>query len=289
VRVHFLVNTHRQDAISAAQKAAEALTERGVELGIENTASEVTGIPGIKPELMGDCDLAVTFGGDGTLIRASHFCSAKGTPILGVYYGRFGFVTQCDPKELGAALSQVLDGKAEFETRMMLQATLLRQGRELTTVHCLNEATVQRAVDTRMLNFEIQVDGKFLTQYPADGVIIATPTGSTGYNLSAGGPIIDPSLEVLALSAIAPHTLSARPIILASNAVIEVAIETRGDAILSADGQYRFQVFNGDHVRVTRSERVTRLVSLGDDEFLSKLTDRLLWAKPLPYDEGESE
>ena len=139
---------------------------------------------------------------------------------------------------------------------------------------------MQRAATTRMLDFEITVDGKFLTQYPADGILVATPTGSTAYNLSAGGPIVDPRVDAMILSAITPHTLSARSLIFNPDSVIEITIETRGDAVLSCDGANRLQMLSGDRVRITRSPRVTRLVCVDEHDFLNKVSDRLLWSRP---------
>lgn len=280
MRVHLLVHMHRPDAISAAGRAASLLKSKGVEVFSEPDAAAALQVHPVPLDAFAEADLVVTFGGDGSLIRAAQLCSEHGTPILGVYYGRFGFVTQCHPSEIGAALSQFLDGGVKIEERMMVQTQLFRNGREVATLHALNEAAVQRAATTRMLDFEITVDGKFLTQYPADGILVATPTGSTAYNLSAGGPIVDPRVDAMILSAITPHTLSARSLIFNPDSVIEITIETRGDAVLSCDGANRLQMLSGDRVRITRSPRVTRLVCVDEHDFLNKVSDRLLWSRP---------
>ena len=256
----------------------------------DESAAEL-GVEAVSRADFAEADLVITFGGDGTLIRAAHLCSSVGTPILGVYYGRFGFVTQCEPNEVGAALSHFIDGQARIENRMMLQTELVRNDQVVATLHSLNESVLQRAATTRMLNFEVIVDGHTLTSYPADGVMVATPTGSTAYNLSAGGPIVDPRNQVLLLTAVTPHTLSARPLVLMPTAQIELRIETRGDAVLSCDGQSRLQLLSGDMVRIRRSDRVTRLVSVDEDDFLDKLTTRLLWSQhvvPNMRDEEDS-
>lgn len=279
MQINILLNTHREDAIQAAQKAAQYLRGRNVTVGTDVEGAHYLGIDPIPNLDLGDADLMITFGGDGTLIRAAHICSARKTPILGVYYGRFGFVTQCDPNEIGAALSEFFDGSATIQERMMLQTELIRHDKVVATLHCLNEAVVQRAATTRMLNFEVTIDKHLLTTYPADGVLLATPTGSTGYNLSAGGPILDPRCEAIVLSAVAPHTLSARPLVLLPTSEISIRIETRGDAVLSCDGQSRLQMLSGDTVRITRSPRITRLVTVDDGDFLEKLTSRLLWSQ----------
>lgn len=272
------MNARRVDAVDAAKKTAEYLRSRQIDLATDAEGAPFLDLPIAPVDTLGKADLMIAFGGDGSLIRAAHYCSRFATPILGVYFGRFGFVTQCDPNEVGAALSSFFDGKAKLTDRMMLQTDLIRDGQVVATLHSLNEAVVQRAATARMLYFEVKVDGQELTRYPADGVIVATPTGSTAYNLSAGGPICDPNLDAIILTAANPHTLSARPLVLRSASVVDIRVETRGDVILSCDGQGRLAMVSGDRVQVRRSPHVTRLVSVDDSDFLSKLTEKLLWS-----------
>lgn len=279
MRVHFLVNLYRPDAIEAARAVMAYLAEREIEVAGDRDSAAVLDFPGLPTDELARCDLMVTFGGDGTLIRAAHLCATLGTPILGVYYGRFGFVTQCMPNEVGAALSQFIDGKAIIEERMMVQTELIREDRVVATLHSLNEAAVQRSATTRVLTFEVRVNGRRLSRYPADGVMVATPTGSTAYNLSAGGPVVDPSLHAMLITAIMPHTLSARPLVLRQDAVIDIRVETRGDAVLSCDGQSRLHLLSGDSVRITKSPRSARLVFVDESDFFEKLADRFGWSK----------
>jgi NAD+ kinase len=287
LRINILVNTHREDATLAAKAACEFLLGQGIDVGADRDSAEVIHARALPLEQVADAQLVITFGGDGTLIRAAHVCSAVGTPILGVYYGRFGFVTQCKPNEIGAALSQFFAGKSRIEDRMMVQTELIRAGQVVATMHSLNEAVLQRAATTRLLTFEVTVDGERLTRYPADGVMVATPTGSTAYNLSAGGPVVDPRMQALILTAITPHTLSARSLILRPDSSVRLSMETRGDAVLSCDGQSRLHMLSGDEVKITRSPRTTRLVSVDDNDFLAKLAERLLWSQPLDSDDDE--
>ncbi len=281
MRINLLVNVHRTDAVEAALGAAGWLRERGVAVGSDFESAARIEVDPIPEEQIACADLVVCFGGDGTLIRAAHLCSELGTPILGVYYGRFGFVTQCRQGELGSCLSTFFDGNAEFEERMMLQTELWRSGQVVASLHSLNEMVLQRSATVRMLTFEVMVDGHRLTTYPADGVMVATPTGSTAYNLSAGGPIMDPRLHAMLLTAIAPHTLSARALVLAPDSDLRFRLQTMGDAVLSADGQSRFHLLSGDEVRVTRSPRITKLMCVDKDDFLVKLGERLLWSQGL--------
>jgi NAD+ kinase len=272
---------HRQDAIEAAQWAARWLLDHGVYVRTEDRAAHALAVGGSTDAEIAESQLVIAFGGDGTIIRAAHICSEKGTPILGVHFGRFGFVTQCVPEELGAALSAFLAKEHRIAPRMMVQTNLLRGDRIVATVHSLNESVLQRTVTDRMLTFDVQVDGQHLTSYPADGVMISTPTGSTGYNLSAGGPVLDPSLEAMILVAIAPHTLSARPLVLNANSVVRLKLDSGGDAVLSADGQARLHLLPGDAVEIRRSDRMTNLVTIQEDDFLQKLRHRLFWSQSI--------
>ncbi|MBS1721752.1 MAG: NAD(+)/NADH kinase [Armatimonadetes bacterium] len=285
MRVNLIVNLYRPDAIRAAKATAEWLLAREFIVGSDREGAATLGVEPQGPDTLASADLMITFGGDGTLIRAAHMCAATGTPVLGVYYGRFGFVTQVKPEETGAALSQFVDGQAKIVDRMMIQTELVREDRIVATLHSLNESAVQRSATTRMLTFDTRVNGRQLSRYPADGVMVSTPTGSTAYSLSAGGPVVDPSMEAILITAIMPHTLSARPLVLAPDALVEIRIETRGDAVLSCDGQSRLHLLSGDMVRVTRSPRKTRLVCIDENDFLDKLSERLQWSQGRKEDE----
>lgn len=279
MRVHLLVNYHRPDALQAASAAIKQLEQRNASVAADPESARRLSIPPVPDISFADADLVVTFGGDGTLIRAAGLCSEKGTPILGVYYGRFGFVTQCQSADLASCLEAIFKDKANIEERMMLQTDLLRGGKPVTTLHSLNETVLQREVTSRMMIFEVRVDSNPLTRYPADGVLVATATGSTGYNLSSGGPILHPHVQAMILTAISPHTLSARPLVLRADSSVEFSVRTEGDAVLSTDGYVRLHLLSGDVVRISRSPRVTRLISIGKDDFLVKLSDRLLWSR----------
>lgn len=281
MRIHLLVNTQRADALEAARHAAEWLHARGTSVGADHETARHLQIQSVRDDDFDCCDLVVTFGGDGTLIRAAHLCSQRGTPILGVYYGRFGFVTQCLGSELGTCLSAFFDGTASIEPRMMLQTDLIRHDKPIATIHSLNEVVVQRAVTAQMMTFQVEVDGNRLTSYPADGVMVVTPTGSTAYNLSVGGPILDPKVQAMVLTAIAPHTLSARCLVLSPDSEIRLKVTTEGESVLSADAQTRLHLLSNDEIRVTKSPRVTNLLSVDKSDFLNKLADRLLWSRSI--------
>lgn len=280
MRINILVNADRSDAVVAAREAVHSLLAKGIAVGASGEIAAEVGAEAIRADELARADLVISFGGDGTLIRAAHICSATGTPILGVHFGRFGFVTQCTSNELGAALSDFLDGKARVTERLMLQALLIRRGRSAGEFHALNEVAVLRSAISNMIVVELAVDDYRLTAYPADGVLVATPTGSTAYNLSAGGPILDPRVRALVISAIAPHTLTARPFIVDASAKIRMRVEMGGEAFLSIDGQSHIEMMTADELEITVSPRVTRLICVEPNDFLIKLSERLLWSQP---------
>ncbi len=275
MRIHIVGNVYRTDALSAVTETASWLKKLGVQVAIDNETSRHIDLPVVSSDEFGEADLAIAFGGDGTLIRAAHLCSISGAPILGVYFGRFGFVTQCTGDGVRSAIQSFLDGQAAIESRMMLRAELMRMGQSVAEIHALNEVVLQRDVTARMMTFKVMVDGLALTSYPADGVMVSTPTGSTGYNLSAGGPIMDPTVEALVLTAVSPHTLSSRTMVLRTDSAIQLTVSSRGDAVLSADGQTRLHILSGDEICVTKSPRVTNLVTVEKNDFLIKLGQRL--------------
>lgn len=279
MRIHVLANLRRADATAAAGWLMGWLREHGVSAAAESELAARIGAEPVALEDLAQADLVVTLGGDGTLIRGAHLCSPIGTPILGVHFGRFGFVTQCTGDDLGAALSHFFDGSVIIDERMMVEAIVLRGGEPAASMHCLNEAALHREATARLMSFEVRIDDVLLAHYPADGFLVASPTGSTAYSLSAGGPILDPRLQALVVTAITPHTLSARPFVVDPGAVIDIATEADGGVVLSGDGQNRIHLLADDIVRVVRSDRVTRLVLLEEKDFLVKLRERLLWSR----------
>lgn len=287
MKIHLLAHINRKDALEAAAQIGQWLFSKGIEAYADSETAERTPLNRVEDWDFADCDLVVVFGGDGSLIRAAHLCSTKGTPILGVYYGHFGFVTQCRPEEARAAINEFLEGRAKYDERMMLDVKLLRQDQVVATIHALNETVLSREATSRMMRFGVTVDNRLITEYPSDGVLIATPTGSTAYNLSVGGPVVDPAVQGIIVSAIAPHTLSARPLMLGPNSIIDLKVLAAGNAVLSVDGQSRLHLLSGDSVRVSRSDRITRLMMVEQDDFLIKLSERLLWSHGWTREENE--
>ncbi len=208
-------------------------------------------------------DLMVAVGGDGTMLRASHLCAPSGLPILGVNTGRLGFLIQVDRKEWKPFLDQLLRGDFWIENRMMLKAKHERSGESLGVWHALNEAVVTRGPSVRPVRLSASVDGRLLANYVADGLIAATPTGSTAYALAAGGPILPPELRNILLVPIAPHLSVDRAVVLSEGTSVGITLRG-GDAVLSIDGQIPVGLAEGDVVDVRAGDYNARFVRFSD-------------------------
>jgi NAD+ kinase len=231
-------------------------------------------------------DFVVTLGGDGTILSAARMAAPNGVPVLGVYMGRFGFIAESHPSTLYADLRRALSGNVRIEERMMIEAEVWRNGTCVHTNLGLNDAVVKSATSS-LLNLRLQLGGAPFATYPADGLIIATSTGSTAYSLSAGGPIVAPTMGALILTPICPHTLSARPMVIPCHDVIEIHIEdSGGDVLFKMDGVDPFPIQHNDRVIVRRSRFVTKLIVLDHATFYQKVRARYLYGERLDEPDG---
>ena len=228
-------------------------------------------------------DLIVVLGGDGTLLGAAGRIARAGldVPVLAVNFGSLGFLTETTLPELHDALALALAGEAAFESRVMLHAAIVRDGVELKATPVLNDVVVNRGPMSRMADLSVSIDGEFVARFRADGVIIATATGSTAYNLSAGGPIVHPSVDALVLTPIAPHTLSNRPVVIpaASVLTIQPLLDGSQEMFMMADGQTGHTLTGNDVVRVARAARPLRLIRSTTRSYFAVLRQKLKWAE----------
>jgi NAD+ kinase len=281
-------------AKSRLQKAAPHLVEierwlasRGVAVAFE-TATAALMAPSAssrrvvdKTALVQSVDVIVVLGGDGTLLSMADAIGAAGVdvPIVGVNFGSLGFLTEVTFEEIYPALEAVLSGSARVEQRMMLRSTTMRGGAELPAHIALNDIVVTKAARARMTDLSVFVGDEFLTRVKADGLIVATPTGSTAYNLAAGGPIVEPHLDALILTPIAPHTLTNRPIVIpaASPVRVQPNIEERDELYVTFDGQAGYQLQAGDEIRIGRATRTLRLLRPTTRSYFEVLRQKLKW------------
>ncbi len=224
-------------------------------------------------------DLLLVLGGDGTLLSMARLVGDLGVPILGVNLGGLGFLTALTVEELFPALEAYLSDGLVIEERMMLSAAVWRQGERLSEYAALNDVVITKSAMSRIIRLEVAVDQQFATGYRADGLIISTPTGSTAYCLSAGGPIVFPTMDALVLTPICSHTLTNRPIVLPASQRIEVTLLTDQDVMLTADGQVGFALKQMDTVEVRRGSARIRLLRFPQKHFFSVLRTKLKWGE----------
>lgn len=232
-------------------------------------------------EVAEQADALVVLGGDGTLLAASHVVK-KPIPVLGVNFGSLGFLTEITLPELYPALEGVLAGTYRFEERRMLHAVVRREGRPESVGDVLNDVVVTKASFSRIIELDVAVDGAFVSSFRADGLIVSSPTGSTAYNLSAGGPILHPTLAAIVLTPICPHMLSNRPLVVSDAVSIEVRLRDArdGDVQIAFDGQQGFPLAPQDAVTVTRSPHAIRLVKAPGRDYFEVLRTKLKWGEP---------
>jgi len=259
-KVALLTHTGLADAISESQQVAAYLTDQGLEVRLGPTGDKE-----IRTEVQrGEFDMVIAMGGDGTMLRAGHLCAPHDVPVLGINLGRLGFLTEIDRKEWRTMLPLLLRGEYWLEERMMLRATHMHGDQAIGSWDVLNEVFIGRGGQVRPVHLTTCLDDSFLTTYVADGLIAATPTGSTAYALAVGGPILPPTLRNILIVPVAPHLSVDRAIILAEGSAVTVTVHTPHDAVLSIDGQPSLPVADEDRVHVSASEHTVHFVRFQD-------------------------
>ncbi len=257
----------------------EAARVLGEEILAWLTARQVQAWLGAGQEsvpVQGPADLFITLGGDGTILRTMQRAAPAGVPVLGVNLGRVGFLTEASPETWPQVLTRVLAGEGWIEIRAMLRVTLLRDGVAIAQEDALNDAVISRGALARTLRLETSIDGAFVTRYVADGLILATATGSTAYAYASGGPILPPWHNSILLVPAAPHLSLERPLVLDKHAVIEVKVNTEIPGMLTVDGRMEGELHHGDLVRVERSPLQARFLRLRSrNDFYRTLVARL--------------
>jgi NAD+ kinase len=276
------------EAAPALRGLVAWLRQRGAKVVLEertaaladrsSTGGDFTLAPG--RDVAAQVDAIVVLGGDGTLLAASQVID-RPLPILGVNFGSLGFLTEVTMAELYPTLESVLDGRYAYEERGMLRALVRREGHPEVSGDVLNDVVVTKATLSRIIELDVSVDGAFVSTFRADGLIVSSPTGSTAYNLAAGGPILHPTLPAIVLTPICPHMLTNRPLVVSDESTIEVRVRaaTDGEVHLTLDGQRGFPLSRKDSVKVTRSPRTLRLVTTTGRDYFEVLRTKLKWGE----------
>jgi NAD+ kinase len=272
-KVGFIVNDTIEAAKVEAPRIAQLLHERGVEVTESHSASPDTTVNWTKDDLL---DMIFTFGGDGTILRAARIAAPLGVPLMGVNLGRVGFLTEMNPWQVQERIDLFREGKYWLERRAMLRAVLLRDSTEVGSFVALNDVVASRAALSRVVHCTLSANGHKVTTYVADGVIVATPTGSTAYSMAAGGPIMHPELRSIIVTPIAPYLTIVKSLVLPDDNVLDLHIDTDDEAFLTVDGQTHVPLRDGDTVRVTISPDPCLFARVQDKAYFSAtLVNRL--------------
>ena len=282
-RIGIVAKPDRPDAAGVVARLLDWCAEHGLQPVLEKETAglcpDAQASTARKPDLPGQVDLLLVLGGDGTLLSMARLVGDLGVPILGVNLGGLGFLTALTKEELFPALEAFLAGGLVIEERVMLAAQVWRQGELLSEYAALNDVVITKSAMSRIINLAVSVDGQFATAYRADGLIISTPTGSTAYCLSAGGPIVFPTMPAIVLTPICSHTLTNRPIVLPADQRIEVTLQSDQDVMLTLDGQVGFALKEADVVAISQATARIRLLRFPQKHFFSVLRTKLKWGE----------
>jgi NAD+ kinase len=228
--------------------------------------------------MMRKADLVVVLGGDGSLLGMARLSQNGAAPVVGLHHGDFGFLTESERGGPNSIIAKILDGDYEVEQRTMLAVEVKRNSHVVARAQALNDAVVARGTLSRMVTLEASVDGEYLATYKGDGLVIATPTGSTAYSLSAGGPVVEPNMSAILLTPISPHTLSSRPLVLSDRSSVAVrVVPGSDDVMLSIDGQESIELESDDVVEATKSRHRASIVKASGESFFGILRRKLSW------------
>jgi len=279
--VGIIYKHHHEPARIEAEKLKDWFKQKGIKVFSEEMKT--------KGSLDGSCeesmvipktvDWVVVLGGDGTLLGAARRVGRFGSPILGVNLGGLGFLTGIPFERLYPVIEMMINGRLEVESRVMLETKVLRKGKVVCRFEVLNDVVINKVTLARIIDLDVAINEEFLTTFRADGLIISTPTGSTAYNLSAGGPILYPTMETFILTPICPFTLTNRPIIIPDTSVIQIKMKNKSEetVVLTFDGQVGFDLYYDDKVIIRKSEKKIKLFRPPDHSYFNILRTKLMW------------
>ena len=280
--VGVVVKPNHKEAWETACRLSDWLTKRGINLiGKPHTENKIYDIQAAEvEEFKNNADLIVVLGGDGTMISTARLTGDREILVLGINYGSLGYLTEFRIEEMFPALEMILDGNYELDRRVMLDVEHMRGAETLAAGRVLNDVVINKAVLARIIQIEVDLDNLFVNSFRADGLIVATPTGSTAYSLSAGGPIIYPSMNAIVLTPICPFTLTNRPIVVPDTAKINLRLKNESDGVvLTLDGQIGYAVQTDDCIAIRKSATTFNLVQPPNRNYFDVLRNKLKWGR----------
>lgn len=280
-RIGIICKTGRPEPIEILKDFLPWIRGKGYEVFLDKETAEVLNVDGfVRSQIPSLVDLIIVLGGDGTMLSVARLVGSKGIPILGINLGGLGFITEVNRDEITDAVEKVISGSCSMEERIMLSANVYRHSEKIADFVVLNDVVINKGALARIIDLETSVNKSYLTTFRADGLIISTPTGSTAYSLSAGGPILYPTLNSIILTPICPHTLTNRPIVLPDNFIINVELISESeDVFLTLDGQVGFSMRKNDVVEVKKSEFTTKLLIPCERDYFEVIRTKLKWGE----------
>ena len=282
-RISLITNSTAAEIVETVHALIDFLAQRGLEIELDECCAGIVTnkkLPVATTDTLGaNSDLAIAIGGDGTMLKAARLICDRQIPLLGINRGRLGFLADIPANSIQQSLSEILKGRYSEDLRFMLHGEVYRNGKLISEGTALNDIVVQKWNVAKLIDFEIYVDGIFVHKQRSDGVIVSTPTGSTAYALSGGGPILFPSLDALVLVPICPHSLTNRPIVINGNSRIEIVVGTWEihHARLTCDGDITMELESGDRVHIRKKDKKIRLIHPADHDHFSILRAKLRW------------
>lgn len=279
-KIGIIAKRGEPEAVKAVREFMRLLKGRGCRFIVEEDVAAVLKIEGYsRKKIPSRSDMIIVFGGDGTLLSVARLVGNSGIPILGINLGGLGFITELSRDEVSDSIDMVLSDKCCFEERIMLLADVYRGEKRIIQNNAFNDIVLNKSALARMFEIDIQINSQYVTTFRADGLIVSTPTGSTGHSLSAGGPIMYPTLESFLLTPICPHTLTSRPIVLPDTFILEAGIKNGENIYLTLDGQEGFPLKVEDKVRIRKADYKTRFIVLHDRDYFKILRTKLKWGE----------
>lgn len=270
-----------KDAWDSACRLAEWFSSHGVRMVADPSQEAEVAKPGKEhTERFAEADLIVVLGGDGTMISAARVIGQNEPLVLGVNFGGLGYLTELRIEEMEAALEAILDGNYKVEPRVMLEADLIRDGKKVGSGRVLNDVVINKAALARIIEIEVELNELHVNSFRADGLIVSTPTGSTAYNLSAGGPLVYPTMNAVVITPICPFTLTNRPIVMPDDSEINLTLnQVSEDVVLTLDGQIGYEMLARDSVRIRKSETTFNMVQSPNRNYFDVLRNKLKWGR----------
>ena len=277
--IGLVLNTEKDNSLEVSKRLIELIKEKDLDYLLEKEGAKELDLNHKRASydfLRKKADLIIVFGGDGTFLHTSLNFIGTGIPLMGINLGRIGFLTEIETNELGEALDHIIADNYRIENRNTLEVCLKRAGEDVQKKYAVNDVVINRAADGEMLKVDMHINKEFVNSYRGDGIIVSTPTGSTAYSFSAGGPIINPQVKALLITPLCPHAVHVKPMVISDDEIIEIDVEGQKDKIfLTSDGRDSIKIQQDDIVRIKSSQKEISLIKFPDRTFYTILRNKM--------------